>query len=155
MSDDYKSWSTEKLRVESELIYAELRKRSAIEKSEKQKNLNLNGITPKDFKVHIWPEGDSLYYSFKIVHEGKDYDIYYDGVADWCGDRSKGNHWGYHSWWPIDPEEEDDEYAANGAWSFIPDGFSEAMENAYNYNGTKNQAIKKLKSWGITNIEED
>jgi len=155
VNNDYKNWSTEKLRVESELIYAELRRRSEVESTEKQKHLNLNGITAKDIKVVIWSEGDSLYYSFKIVHEGKDYDIYYDGVIDWHGERTKENHWGYHPWWPIDPEEEDDEYAANGAFLFIPNGFSEAMENAYNFKGTKNQAIKKLKSCGITNIEEE
>jgi len=155
MSENYKNWSTEKLRVEFTLIKNELWRRDEEDKVEKQKSLNLNGITPKDIKVVIWEEGDSLYYSFKIVHESKDYDIYYDGRALRHGDRTKENHWGYHSWWPMNPDEENDEYAANGAWCFIPDGFNESMENSYEFRGTKNQAIKRLKEWGITNIEED
>jgi len=155
MKNNYKDWSTDDLRKEAEIICAEIYKRERKEDSKKQKNRNINGITPKDIVVEIWTtDGDDLYYSFYILYEGKRYDIYYDGIADY-DNRSKENNWGYHSWWPINPDEENDEYATNGAFLFIPDGFSEAMENAYNFNGTIKQAIKKLKSCGITNVNEN
>jgi len=149
------SRSTEELEKELNAIQKVLTARYKDVELDKHKRLNINGITCKNISVNIWStNGDSLYYSFYIIHDEKQYDIYYDGVIDY-DKRTKENNWGYHPWWPIDLEEEYDEYSANGAFQFIPNGFSEAMENAYNFNGTETQAIKRLKSVGITNITHD
>lgn len=73
--------------------------------------------------------------------------IWYDGVLDengpWYSFYLDGNRCFYYD---LDDAERE------MAMSLIPEGFAEAMENAYEYHGSMEEAIKKLKACGITNI---
>jgi len=85
-------------------------------------------------------------FSFCIKHDGKLYDIYYE-----CGP-SEGTK-GLYPWWPIVGEEGEDQFDRNGAFEFIPPGFSEACENSYRYRGSVEEAVKQLKKYGFVNIQ--
>lgn len=97
------------------------------------KNLKIGGITTKDFLVLC---GDlhsigKLRWSFYLVRDGKEYDIYYE---------SHGK-----DWWPTENEE-------NAAFNFIPGEFAEACENSFEFDGTESAAIKLLKQYGFCNF---
>jgi len=163
MKNQYQDWSTEELKKHSDLIWKVLSQREKKEGQKKQKELNINGITPKDILVIIsnnFPEEGKIRFSFYVVYDGKEYDVYYDGQDRRAGkteENSKENNWGYYPWWPVrqSDDEYSDEYSVNGALDFIPDGFSEGCENCYEFHGTKNQSIKYLNKCGIINIREE
>lgn len=76
-------------------------------------------------RVRIWYEGP-------VDKYGPWYSFYLDG--DRC------------FYYDLDEEERE------MAMSLIPRGFAEAMENAYEYHGTQEEAIKALNDCGIINI---
>lgn len=153
MDNPYQDWSDEELKKHSELMWKVLSERRKESDQKKQRELNINGITAKDILVigfrNLHCDGGTTY-SFRIVHDGKEYDIYYDGIEH-DADEDLDCNWGYYSWWPV-RKNRSDRYEANGARDFIPDDFSEESENSYSFDGTENQATKYLKKHGITNI---
>ena|ERR1041385_15644 len=153
MSNKYQDWSTEELHREQELIFQVLRKRGKEAERQKHLGLNYNGITVKDIAVTYGNEGgDGEWFSFFVKHDGKLYDIYYDH-GGYAPKPTKENNYGFHSWWPVRPDAEDD-WDANGAFDFIPPGFGEACENCYEFHGSLEEALEVLKSHGITDIEK-
>ena len=73
--------------------------------------------------------------------------IWYEGPVDkygpWYSFFLNGDRCFYY-----DLDEEEREMAM----SLIPRGFAEAMENAYEFRGSMEEAIKRLNECGITNI---
>lgn len=150
----YQEYTTEQLQEELRLIKDTLAKRAKENEGEEHKKLSINGITVKDFVIY-WARDyskniDDAQFSFFIKYDGKEHDIYYDGKTD-DDDESGENNWGYHKWWPVNLDVSDS-YDANSAYEFIPTGFSEAMENSYEYRGTFDEAIEHLKKHGFTDI---
>ena len=137
----------------------------AVEKQAKDTSeLNVNGITAKDFAVIYAPlheqDGNPVF-SFYIVHDGKLYDLTEDaGVWD------EKHNFKFHSWWPIvNDEDETDGYGFtsqnidgkklyNAAFKFIPSGFLEECENCYDYGKGVKKAIEVLKKHGFETIIE-
>ena len=160
---DYNKWKTEDLVEERKRIELVLHGRLVQEAKEKKRLLNINGITPRDIVVtaqygYSYAEtNDEWVYSFQINHEGKLYDIYYDG---WAKPASSGEMV-YYDWWPVTTEENFDEWGQigdvgdNAAFAFVPNGFSESSENIYEFRGTHTKAKKRLKECGITDIREE
>jgi len=104
------------------------------------------GITPKDFAVEYadWiakPDDDDFNptFSFYIKHKGINYDIY-SGFKKSL------------KWWPTVRDEY--EGAINVAHEFIPGGFDEVTESAYQFNGNIEEAIECLKKHGFTDITD-
>ena len=132
-------------------LYAELKQRGADQELLKIQQLNINGITTKDFVVeycdlHSAPSAPNYqpWFSFFIKRGKKKYDIYY-GYSEKL------------KWWPTEIEENliGETEEINAAYRFIPEGFSEAMENAYEYSyGTWQEAIECLKQHGFTTITD-
>jgi hypothetical protein len=145
---DYKTMTDAELEKELDLIDAEYRRRKAVINEARHRNLNIKGFTCKDVAVrygdiHGSGEPDDINFQFYLKKDGKLWDFYY-GKSDWAaGD-----------WWP----ESEEEYSMGPHFEFIPSGFSEAMENCYEFRGTVKDAIKRLKDNGITDVkptEED
>jgi hypothetical protein len=134
-------------------LYAELNRRKAKSEAVKAKTLNINGITVKDFVVsycdeYASPEDKEYnpFFSFYIKHKGKEYCIYYD----YNEEDSKQK-----KWWPIVQESGyGGDIDANGAFNFIPKGFAEAMENAYEYVGKRGLSGKEKLEAGIKYLKE-
>jgi hypothetical protein len=133
-------------------LYAELKRRKANQAMLGIKHLNINGITVKDFIVEYadWDcrPGDKEfrpYFAFFIKHGKKNHCIYYDYSVK-------------KKWWPTEWEAGyGGQVIANAAFRFIPKGFAEAMENAYDYQGTTEEGIECLKKHGfktIINVQE-
>ena len=149
----YKNWPIERIESELKLMNAELSSRRAAKHVREAKTKCINNITIRDFVI-LWgsygmrDENDKPEYqfSFCIKHDGKLYDIYYE-----CGP-SEGTK-GLYPWWPIVGEEGEDQFDRNGAFEFIPPGFSEACENSYRYRGSVEEAVKQLKKYGFVNIQ--
>ena len=136
----------------SEQLYAELSRRTEAEYLSKIKSLNINGITVKDFVVkyadwNYYPDDIEFrpHFSFYLKHKGKEYCIYYDYSPSL-------------KWWPIKKDElsnDDYGYAGNGAFDFIPSGFAEAVENGYEFHGTIEEGIERLREYGFPTIIDD
>lgn len=103
----------------------------------KIQNLNIKGFKAKDIKVIYYKMYDEEGYnfSFYIMKDGKDWDFYY-GQSDQ----------GAGSWWPNSK----DSMYLSPIHQFIPPGFCEACENAYEYHGKNEDAIELLKTCGFT-----
>lgn len=126
-------------------ISQEMKSRELDKELFEKKALVLNGVSIKDFIVEYQDQytepGDKHYnpfFSFYIKHGKKKYDVYYDWF-DYKKDKPL-------SWWPV--EEDND----NAIYRFIPNGFSEAVENGYEYDGTVDEAIACLKKHGFASI---
>ena len=62
-----------------EQLSEELDRRRKQNRENELKNLNINGITSKDFIVKYYDEGEYGYrYQFYLIHDQKEYCIYYD-----------------------------------------------------------------------------
>lgn len=159
----YSGLTDEQLQNEFNAIYEERERRRKIKELNEANTLSINGITCKDIAVRYhgydgstWPVDDAdIRFSFFVKHDGKLYNIYYDhSVYDFTDGRKQT----FHPWWPIlpleDGETEYDDWEHNGAYQFIPSGFSEACENSYEYRGTFKQALETLQKHGITDIEK-
>ena len=109
-------------------------------------SIKINGITTSDFVVDyadwVIPPGHKEFrptFAFFIKHKKKKYCIYNDY-----------NYENPQKWWPTHKRWEDD--VVNGAMAFIPRGFYEVCENTYEYDGTTEEAIEKLKLSGFKTI---
>jgi hypothetical protein len=137
MKNKYSKLSDAELNNVANQIYTEQCRRRKKAEAKKAKTHSVNGITAKDICVFYSDyDSNSILFQFYIKHDGKMYDIYYDG----CSGRGV-----FHPWWPVVDGE-------NGVYEFIPNGFSEAMENCYEYNGTTKEAIAQLKKHGIKDV---
>lgn len=154
MNTDYNTWTDENLQAELEKISAVLTVRKRKAKAEKAKKLCINGITAKDIAVEYGSYDGSeitdineVNFSFFVKHDGVKYNIYYE-----AGTYDDKHNFTIYPWWPIVGEEGDDQYERNGAFEFIPPGFAEACENSYEFRGTFDEAVARLKEYGITDV---
>ena len=153
----YENWLDEALKTEWELIMEVLNGRKKKKNLKAAKELCINGIMAKDIAVEYGSYDGSeitdmnyVNFSFFVKHDGKKYNIYYDSGTY---DHTTGSQFfKFHPWWPLIGEEGDDEYERNGAFQFIPSGFCEACENSYEFRGTFEEAIERLKEHGITDV---
>jgi len=147
MKNEYEKLTTEEILKKMKEMNQILSQRRELKRIEENRTKCINNITTKDFVVY-WgsygmrdEKGRTEYqFSFCIKHGEKIYDIYYEHGSP------------LYSWWPIVGEEGDDDFDRNGAFEFIPSGFGEACENSYEYNGTFDEAINKLKKYGFEDI---
>ncbi len=161
---DYTTWDTDELKETKAAIEKVLGERRVIQEKSGALTRNINGITAADFVVIImslykygYSEDDHIRYSFLINRGDSLYDIYYDhGSHD-----KETNKYSPYEWWPWAEREIDDEsglpydiepYDDNHAYLFIPPGFNAGSENCYSFTGTEEEAIAKLKEYGITDI---
>lgn len=125
-----------------EELYTELERRKIDKEIIRLNTLNINKITVKDFVVEIDEpaEGYGPYFVFYIKRGSKKYCIWYDY-----------NQGKPQKWWPVDHYEK----LENAAFEFIPKGFSESVENGYEYdNGSVDDGIEYLKKCGFWNIKK-
>ena len=148
MKIDYSKLSDDELWALYDNATIELQKRKKNKNNRDIKTLNIGGFTAKDIKVvhgDLWDNCDgSINYSFYLVKDGIAYDFYYSNGKD-----KKGKYVDAGDWWPFNWEDEDCRFDR-----FIPEGFCEAAENYYEFDGSLEDAIKILNDSGITNIEE-
>lgn len=105
-------------------LYAEIDRRAEKENSKKIKSLNINDITVKDFVVRFCQNDDGEY----------EYSFYIL--------KDKVEHCIYY------------DHKDNDVDEFIPNKFSESMENVYQTNLMHKEAIKYLKQNGFTKIKQ-
>lgn len=118
----------------TEELKAEIAARQQAEHWKYQSQLNIKGITATDFKITIFPDfyGEEINYSFYILKDGEEHDIYYSEAIG-------------SDWWPA--EGEDDVFA------FIPRFLSESSENCYESQFDQEKTIELLKNCGFKNFE--
>lgn len=146
-----KKYTYEDLEALDKAVTAEFAARNTTRAFLEKKNLNINGITNKDFQVTYadWntppdhPEFKPTF-SFALKRGKKKYCIYYDF------NREKPQ-----KWWPTKKSDWDDGEVESAATDFIPDGFSECCENSYEYSGTTEEAIECLRRHGFDDIVDD
>ncbi len=132
-------------------LYGELEKRNAAKEKKKQLALKINGITVRDFSVvyadYYCSPHEPEYkptFSFYLKRGKKEYCIY----NDFCETNP-------HKWWPAEKQTQYGNRGwANRATEFIPQGFAEACENSYEFSGTTEEAIARLKEYGFTDIKD-
>ena len=138
-SINIKTLSDKELSEMMDLLDAELARRTGASRVLEIRNLNINGITTKDFVVEYadyeaeFPRPDRPTYSFYIKRGKKLHCIYYG--------------FNNQSWWPTGDARE------NAASEFIPHYFVEASENSYEFDGAPEIAIECLKQHGFTTIK--
>lgn len=153
MSDNpFKMWPDADLEKACNQIEQILNHREEVKKAKQISELNINGITVKDFVVIYAPlhEDDiEPIFSFYLVHDGKLHDLTEDaGVWD------KKHNFKFHSWWPTVNDEDESDQLYNAAFKFIPSGFLERCENCYEYGKGVKEAIEVLKKHGFETIIE-
>lgn len=128
MENKYKYWTKDAIFQEMELMQERLRELEDEYFSKESLERNIDGLTVKDIAVRY--ERDEGNWEDNVIN----YSFYVkkdgkllDFYYEWNGDE---------------------------VFEFIPDGFSEACENSYEFDGTFKEAVDKLKKYGITDIAE-
>jgi len=159
----YKMWPDSDLEKAHNQIEQVLQYRNSEKIAKEISELNINGITVKDFVVILGPlnEDEDPLFSFYIVYGGKIYDLIEDD-----GKWNAKDVFEFHHWWPTVNEEnesaglgftsqnDDGKRLYNAAFKFIPPGFSECCENCYEYGSDFKKGIEVLKKHGFTTIIE-
>ena len=149
--DSLRDMTDKEIENVADTLWAELSRRKKNFRTIEHRALNINGITVKDFVVeyfdHYASPGDkdyNPYFSFYLKRGKKKYCIYNDFHDETAP-----------KWWPTkNIAGYGGTTMVNAASDFVPDGFSEAMENAYEYQGTVEEAIACLKDHGFENIKD-
>lgn len=133
----------------SEELINELEKRNAYklqrDSINRIRDLNINGITSKNFIIKY---GDLVgigktQYSFYLIHNNKEYDIYYD---------SRDENGKLLDWWPVMV---DDNEKSDIVFDFVPTEFSEDCENLYSFcNKNVKQVLEFLRKCGFKQFKK-
>lgn len=162
-NNPYRMWPDADLEKAHSQIEEIIEYRNSEKIAKEISELNVNGITAKDFVVIFGPleEGDDSLFSFYIVHDGKLHDLTED-----AGTWGAKHVFKFHPWWPtVNEEDESEGYGFmsqddgekrlyNAAFKFIPPGFSERCENCYEYGNSVKKGIEVLKKHGFSVIIE-